>query len=280
MKKLLLIITTLLIGPMLFAQEQKDSTVITKDTSYTIEWGKKTIIIIDAGEDDEVDSSDSTNIKISIGGKKRQRHNHFAGIDFGWNGMVNDAMSVDLRDGEKFMDQNYYGSWFLSINFLDSYIPIFQEKLGLTIGMGVEFNKYKFSRDYTLANVSDSTIAFRDSSINLDKNLLKSTFISLPIFLETNLGKDADHSFHLMAGAMISYRLGSKTKQVYTSDGEDYKTKVRNDFNMNDFRVSLVGRIGYGNFTLFASYSLTPFYQDGRGPELYPFTVGVSLVHF
>ena len=211
---------------------------------------------------------------------KKQRHNHYAGIDFGLNGFVNDAMSVDLRDDEKFMDQNYYGSWYLAFNFIDSYIPIFQEKLGVTIGTGIEFNKYKLSRDYTIVNVSDSTFGIVDSTINLEKNLFKSTMINLPIMLETNLGKDADHSFHLSAGAMLSYRLGSKTKQKFTSDGEDYKTKSRSDYNMNDWRVSLVGRIGYGKLTFFASYSLTPFFKDDRGPELYPFTVGVSLLPF
>lgn len=280
MKKLLPILLSLFVALPLAAQEA-DST--SKDTSYTIEWGNKTIVIINKGEDEKIIinneyDEDDPSVRIKIGSKKNQRHNHYAGIDFGLNGFVNDAMSVDLRDDEKFMDQNYYGSWYIAFNFIDSYIPIFQEKLGVTIGTGIEFNKYKLARDYTIVNVSDSTFGIVDSTISLEKNLFKSTMINLPIMLETNLGKDADHSFHLSAGAMISYRLGSKTKQKFTSDGENYKTKSRSDYNMNDWRVSLVGRIGYGKFTLFASYSLTPFFQDGRGPELYPFTVGVSLL--
>lgn len=267
--------SVLFVSVALQAQE-RDSTS-SKDTTYTIEWGDKTIIIIDK---DIKSNNDDKDVKITINGKKKQRFNHYAGIDFGLNGFVNDVRSVNLGDDAKFMDQNYYGSWYLALNFVDEYIPLFEEKLGFTIGMGVEFNKYKLSRGYTLLNVNDSTFGFRDSTISLEKNLFKSTMLNLPIMLETNLGKDAKHSFHLSAGAMLSYRLGSKTKQKFVQDGDNYKTKSRSDYNMNDWRVSLVGRIGYGRFTLFASYSLTPFFKEDRGPELYPFAFGVSLVPF
>ena len=98
--------------------------------------------------------------------------------------------------------------------------------------------------------------------------------------LETNIGKDAKHSFHLAAGALFSYRLGSKTKQKYSEDGKDYKVKNRNDFNMNPFRASLAARVGYGQFTLFANYSITEMFEDNDGPEIYPFTVGISLAAF
>ena len=49
MKKLVAILSVLFIGTALTAQEKVDSTETStkKDTSYTIEWGKKTIIIMD-----------------------------------------------------------------------------------------------------------------------------------------------------------------------------------------------------------------------------------------
>ncbi len=279
MKKLILILAVLFYGAQLMAQES-DSTK--KDTTYTIEWGKKTIIIIDKGNDKVIieDSDEDEDVVVKINTKKIYRKKRYIGMDFGLNGFVNDVQSVDLRADEKFMDQNYYGSWYVALNFMEKYLPLWEEKVGVMVGMGVEFNKYKLARDYTIVNVSDSTFGIVDSTIDLEKNLFKSTMLNLPVMLETNIGKDKNHSFYLAAGAMLSYRLGSKTKQIFTSDGEDYKTKSRSDYNMNDLRLSLIGRIGYGNVTLFASYSLTPFFQEGRGPELYPFSVGVSLVPF
>ena len=46
---------------------------------------------------------------------------------------------------------------------------------------------------------------------------------------------------------------------------------------MNDFRFNAVARVGYGDFTLFAAYSLTPMFDKDDGPEIYPFTVGISM---
>ena len=278
MKKGLLTLLLFAFGMAIYAQEESDSTQLSKDTTYTIEWGKKTIIIVDKGDIDD-DEDEDTDIKITIG-KNRQRFNHYAGIDFGLNGMVNEAMSVSLRDDEMFMDQNYWGSWYLAFNIVDEYIPFWEEKIGMTIGFGIEFNKYKLSRSYDIVNVNDSTFGIVDSMKVIDKNLFKSTMLNLPIMLETNLGKDAEHSFHLSAGAMLSYRLGSKTKQKYSLDGEKYKDKSRGDFNMEEWRLSLVARVGYGRFTVFANYSLTPFFKEDRGPELYPFSVGIALVPF
>lgn len=280
MKKLVAILFVLFVGTALTAQEKGDSTKTStkKDTSYTIEWGNKTIIIMDKDHDDNDDDDDD--FEISINNKDDQRLNHFAGVDLGVNGFLNSANSVSLGKDAEFMDLSYGKSISLGLNFWESYIPIAHEKFGVMIGMGVEFNKYSLSRDYTIVNVKDSTFGVVDSSKSINKNLFKSTMLNVPLMFETNIGKDADHSFHLAAGAMVSYRLGSKTKQKYSEDGEDYKVKSRSDYNMNPFRFSLVGRVGYGNFTVFASYSLTPMFENNKGPELYPFTVGVSLVSF
>jgi hypothetical protein len=280
MKKLILSLCTLFTLTALSAQEGQDSLASKKDTSYTIQWGNKTIIVIDKGDGDvDVTSTEDT---ITIKKESRnQRFNHYAGIDLGMNGLLNAKNSVDFAEDAKFMNQIYWGSWSVSLNFIDSYIPIAKEKFGITIGMGVEFNKYRLVRDIGIVNIQDSTFGVpMGDSINLSKNLFKTEMINLPIMFETNLGKDAEHSFHLALGGMVSYRLGAKTKQVFEQDGEDFTTKVKNDFSTNPFRFSLMGRIGYGNFTIFATYSLTPLFEKDRGPELYPFTVGVSLAHF
>ena len=59
-----------------------------------------------------------------------------------------------------------------------------------------------------------------------------------------------------------------------------HKEKDKQSFNTNPFRVSATVRGGVGWFNVFATYSLTPLFENGRGPELYPFTVGVTLLGF
>jgi len=238
--------------------------------SSVFKWGNSKVIVISSDKEDK--DNDKKNSK--------DRWNHFAGIDLGINGFLSPSNSVDLQKEGEFMDLNYAKSISVAINFMEYYIPLWQEKIGFSTGLGFEFNSYDLDRDYTVFSDKDSTFGITDGTKNLEKNKFKSTMLNLPLMLETNIGRTAKNSFHLAIGGMASYRVGSKTKQIFSRNGEDYKVKNRTDFNMNPFRFSAVARIGYGDFTVFAAYSLTPIFEKDKGPELYPFTVGISLVSF
>jgi hypothetical protein len=254
--------------------QEADSTieekVLSPDTTR-ISWGKTKIIIIEHVEEKEKDTTK----------KIKQRNNHFAGLDLGINGFLSESNSVDLGKDERFMDLNYRKSISVALNFWEWYIPIAKEKFGVTTGAGFEFNSYDLDRSVDIVSTKDTTFGVQAAaSKDIEKNRFKATMLNVPLMLETNLGKDADHSFHLALGGMLSYRVGSKVKQIYEEADKEYKVKNRNDYNMNDFRFNAIARIGYGNLTLFASYSFTPMFEDNKGPELYPFTVGISLVSF
>lgn len=275
MKKGILVLGLIVAFISTKAQSDSSSVVVkngvfTNGDTNTFKWGSSKVIVISV-EDDTVKKEAC---------KPRNRWNHFAGVDLGVNGFLSPANSVDLQKEGEFMDLNYAKSISVAINFMEYYIPVVKEKIGFTTGLGFEFNSYDLDRDYTVFSDKDTTFGVADGSKNIEKNKFRSTMLNLPLMLETNIGKDAKHSFHLAVGGMASYRVGSKTKQIFSQNGSDYKVKNRTDFNMNPFRFSAVARIGYGDFTLFAAYSLTPIFEKDKGPELYPFTVGISLVSF
>tara|TARA_B100000965_G_scaffold251699_1_gene211750 strand:+ start:832 stop:1671 length:840 start_codon:yes stop_codon:yes gene_type:complete len=279
MKKLVALSLSLFLAlPFLMAQEVVVKSDTTAKDTIRITTKKKKIIII-AREDDEADSEEKKDT-VSIHHISKQRWNHFAGIDLGINGFLSPENSVDLQKEAQFMDLNYSKSISVSINFMEYYIPIAKEKFGIMTGLGFEFNSYDLDRSVSVFADEDTTIGVVDPTKDIEKNRFKSTMLNLPLMFETNIGKDAEHSFHLAAGVMGSMRVGSKTKQIYDQSGKEYKVKNRTDFNMSPFRMNAVARIGYGDFTLFASYSLTPMFDKDKGPELYPFTIGISLVSF
>jgi hypothetical protein len=45
----------------------------------------------------------------------------------------------------------------------------------------------------------------------------------------------------------------------------------------NKQRLSVMGRVGVGSFTLFASYSVTPLFQEGLGPAIHPLSIGLNI---
>ena len=120
-----------------------------------------------------------------------------------------------------------------------------------------------------------------DTNYNYSKNRFKTWFINAPLLLEINTGNNKNKSFHISAGAIFGLNLQTKIKYKYKDvDGSTKKEKDKQSFNTNPFRVSLTTRVGYGMFNIFATYSLTPLFENNRGPELYPFTVGITLVGF
>lgn len=78
-------------------------------------------------------------------------------------------------------------------------------------------------------------------------------------------------------GVLFAYTLGSHTKQVYEEGGNKNKIKEHDDFNINPFRTDLTLRVGYREVTVFANYALTHLFKSKEGPELPPWTMGVSL---
>lgn len=270
LKAILLLSVFALATVTAFAQESSDSTKIADSDTTKITWGNKKILII--GNDDKD--------TLVIQKKKTKRYNHFAGIDLGINGLLNPDMGMNLQTDAEFMDLNYGKSINVGFNFFEKFMPIAKEKFGVTVGMGINYSNFDLDRDITIVNVNDSTFGIYDTTKSIHKNKFKTTFINVPLMFETNLGKSASKSFHLAVGGQIGYRLGSKTKQKFSRNDKKSKVKNRGDYNLEAFQFSLVARVGYGDFTLFAQYNLTPLFENNKGPELYPFTVGMSLLTF
>ena len=95
--------------------------------------------------------------------------------------------------------------------------------------------------------------------------------------LEFNTSKNANKNFHIAVGAELAYRIGSVTKQKYEINNVEYELKHKDDYNLEPFRYSAVARIGYNNVTLFADYGLNRLFKKDKGPQVYPFTVGVTI---
>lgn len=265
MKSTIAFIAILFLSGNLFSHET--------DTTR-LKFGSTRIIIL--SDSAEIVLGDTLNPKKD----KIDRVNKWAGLDLGVNGLLSAENEINLPKESETFDLDYAKSISVGINFIEKYIPIAKEKFGITTGLGFQFNSYALDRDLVFSVNDDSIYSFVDSSRSIEKTRMKTTFLQAPLLLETNLGRSKEKSFHLAVGMLFGYRIGSKIKQVYEQNGREYKIKDKDDLNINPFRASLTARVGYGDFTIYANYSLSPFFEDDKGPELYPFSVGISLVSF
>ena len=154
---------------------------------------------------------------------------------------------------------------------------IYKNYLNVVTGLGFDFNHYAFKNNTSLYTDTTGYLWGVSDSMKYKKNVLNVSYLKVPLMLEFNMSKNAHNNFHIAAGVEVAYRIHSVTKQKFDVDDHHYKVKQRDDFNIEPFRYSAVVRIGYNNVSVFADYGLNRLFQKDKGPQEYPFTVGVTI---
>jgi hypothetical protein len=57
----------------------------------------------------------------------------------------------------------------------------------------------------------------------------------------------------------------------------DYVMKESSKRFFNKNRLVVIGRVGYGHFSLYGSYQVSALLKDGFGPVVRPFSIGLTL---
>ncbi|MBL4651879.1 MAG: DUF2807 domain-containing protein [Flavobacteriales bacterium] len=259
---------------------------------------KKNIEVAGAGDfySYETDSLNSDTTKLKFRGNKfwiitdgecwddcdtcYSRNKHWAGFDVGVNGFMTPSGSFQPQPGFEFLELNNAKSLSMNLNIYEKGFNIYDEYFKVVTGLGFEFNSYHFDNNMSLqpnqpviTGVTDSTFTFRTNKLN-------TIFINVPLLLAFNSNINPDKAFHITAGLVAGYRIGTKYKQKYISGSEDFSNSIRSNFNLTPYRLSARASVGYNNFNLYAMYSLTEMFQKGEGPKLHPFSVGLQIIPF
>lgn len=237
--------------------------------STKIKFGNRKFIIID--------DKDSTGTAEH---EKKHFDVYWAGVSLGVNGYLNANNELTTPTGYDFLDLNYRKSINVSLNFWEQKIPIWKKHINIVTGMGVDLSNYRFNNNYKLTPDSNYISAVYDSSVVYKKNKLLATYLNVPLLLQFDSDPFGKHNktVHISAGVVGSIRLGSHTKQMYEINGTTFNPKTRDDFNLNPFRYSAMVRVGVGKIDLYASYALNMMFKKNEGPQVYPFTVGITLI--
>jgi len=226
--------------------------------------------------------ADSEFVTIFIDSLKTERkkfNGHWGGIELGFNAIVDNQFNTGMQDQYDFLNLNQPKSLTVQLNLLEQNIPIIKNNLGLVTGLGLWVNNYRFDDDVKLVADSAMIFGFKDTTQNYLKSKLTASYLVLPLIIEYQLhNQKGKEIFHVAIGGYGGVKLGSKTKTVYMENGRKIKTKDHNDFKMSTFKYGLIGRIGWRNINFFANYNLSAMFQKNKGPEVYPFEVGITLL--
>jgi hypothetical protein len=246
-------------------------------------FGNKKMIIIDEDghKKHSVEDKEDSHFNGNFFKRKNKTKIYWAGVNIGVNGYLNNEYGLNIRD-EFRMDLNYGKSWFVDINFLEFSVPIVKKYMHLVTGMGFEFTNYRFDlKVKPIPNHTEFFLMQPDTSSSLVKTKLAATYFQIPLLLQFDTKKiRKNNTFHLSLGVIGGVRVESHSKQVYSYGKTKDKDKSFDKFDLAPFTAAATVRLGYGPVNLFATYNFTRMFKSNYSPELYPFTIGITLLNF
>jgi len=266
--------------------EVKKSNNLSASDTTRIKFGNKKIIILDNDDQShEIEIGDDVmvdgEIKSASKPKKPKMPSIWSGFELGINGYFNSDNTLNMDSVNSAWELNYGKSIVVNFNLWEKSARLIRENVTVTTGIGAEINNYRFDKNVRLASDTVPVFAAIESGKDYDKTKLVTGFLNVPLYLtfatnEFNNGK----RIHVSPGITGGWRFTSYNKRVINENGDRNKSRNRDDFNLNPFRVNASLRVGYGSFVLFANYSLTDMFTQNEGPSFTPFSVGVRVVGF
>ena len=173
----------------------------------------------------------------------------------------------------------------INIYFLFDYPFKTNPHLSTAIGAGIATDNIPFKKTYIGLKDNTARLRFQDLSdtSHFKKYKLSTAYLEAPVELRFRSNPENDSkSFKVAVGAKVGLLLNAHTKgKTFVSETKntitDYTLKENSKRFFNSNRISLTGRVGYGHFTLFTSYQMTPLFKDGTAASIHPMAVGLTI---
>lgn len=209
--------------------------------------------------------------KVSLAG----RANDHLLIQVGYAGWAEAPDSLNIKGFSKSF--NVY----LMLDFPFKTDPRFS----VAFGPGIGTDNIRFEK--TRIGVADqtSTLRFQDLSDtnHFKKYRLVTAFLEAPIELRYSSNPlNNKKSFKVALGVKVGTLLDvhTKGKEWETRTGStlnNYTEKIKSKTFFNKNRLAATMRVGRGNFSLYGTYQLGPLIKEGLGPQVKPFSIGLTL---
>jgi hypothetical protein len=158
--------------------------------------------------------------------------------------------------------------------------------LSVAVGAGVGTSSIYFSKTYVdIAGKNANKLSFNDVSdtIHFKKYKLMTTYVEAPVeFRYVRNPANPKKSFKAAIGAKIGTMLGAGTKgkTLQNTAGNTinpYTLKEKSKRYFNTTRLAVTGRVGFGALSLFGSYQVNAFVKQGFGPDVRPYSIGITM---
>lgn len=155
----------------------------------------------------------------------------------------------------------------------------------VAIGPGIATDNMFLDKTHVTITDNAGALHFvdRKDTTHFKKYKLSTAYLEAPVELRYAFNPDRNaNSVKIVVGAKVGTLLSAWTKGKTLEDRNGnalnaFTEKEKSKRFFNSTRLSLTGRLGYGHFSVFGSYALTPLFKEGAGPKVQPMSIGLTL---
>tara|TARA_R110002050_G_scaffold149463_1_gene276063 strand:+ start:111241 stop:112098 length:858 start_codon:yes stop_codon:yes gene_type:complete len=250
---------------------------VTQDTSTVRVNGKRIIIISDTKVEEK---KEKTNTRVvSIFSTRRNRV--WEGFEIGFTGVsYTSDFNTSIPAGLEYFDPIESNSINWAINPFELDVRIINEYVKFSTGLGYMAKNFTLANNYLLTKDPDGiTRGYQDHTRTLVRNRFRTGYITAPAMLYFNTDKDPSRAFRVGAGVVGGVKIFEAYRLKHYQNGHKTREKYNGGYNANPFMLDLRAVVGYGGMNLYATYSTQGLFDSGKGPEVYPFTIGIAFVN-
>jgi hypothetical protein len=161
--------------------------------------------------------------------------------------------------------------------------------MSVGFGLGIGSSNIFFKDVYVNLKSPTTTLPFTNvsaSDVNRYKKFkLTTVYAELPVELRfAGNPVSPDKGFKAALGVKVGTLIDQHTKGKNAIDskgasiyGTKYIQKEKDKRFINSTRVAVTGRIGVGNFSIDVAYQVTNFLKEGVGPDIKPYSIGLTI---
>ncbi len=169
--------------------------------------------------------------------------------------------------------------------------PLGNSNFSFALGVGISVHNMHTDGLLTVDTAGNTefmtipaTVTFggQTKDISYKINKLTLTYIESPI--EFRFRTKSVHPFKIYAGFKLGLLIQEHTKYVgddfITGSDNEIKFKEYKHQNFENLRYGPTIRIAYRWISLCGSYNMTPVFEKDKGPQMYPVSVGLSIMPY
>jgi len=157
-------------------------------------------------------------------------------------------------------------------------------KLSIGIGLGIGSDHITFTKTYVGIKDLTPTFQFTNQSDtnHFKKTKLATSYLEAPIELRFTSDPSTGKGFKAALGVKVGTLINAHTRNTKFQNKagtsiNEFVMKESSKRFFNKTRISATARFGIGHISLYGAYQFTALLKDGSGPEVRPYSIGISL---